>query len=516
MAAITVLCTFLGEIMNPSFKTVSTLNPNAPEFVPTGLRSGLSSVGNNVSVSKNTGKKAHLERTDSTNSNGSDDERHRYWQAQLPDDITPDFDILSQAVNDRLQSHQAAAWDQDSNDMLDQLQRSNNLDRQAVIEENETGFLSDLVGERSFSEEIGEIDPIDLLVNEFPGFAAESLADIFTANAGDLGLTIEMLTQFELQEDSSPARHSQPQATSSPNLGTTDFPALAGSEFAHGLSQFDQDIDLQRPARPLQTVGADNFFTNRSFASGNSRAVTDFAAVVRKNAGVQWQYDQNGGVGYNFGPSRSPSQPLEGDSHARDSRATNGEKTEQSSSRRRSQSAPPNWLETGEAVSSMYEDLREEARDHARVRNAYFEQARQAYLVGNKALAKELSEKGQWHNVLMKNAHNKAGEAIYRHRNLSSGQIQDISQGQPQLLDLHGLHVNEAIPLLKRELAALRVAARSTQQRQQVFICVGTGHHTKGSRTPARLPVAVERYLAEDEHLHFTEQQPGMLRVVIP
>lgn len=160
----------------------------------------------------------------------------------------------------------------------------------------------------------------------------------------------------------------------------------------------------------------------------------------------------------------------------------------------------------------MYTDLREEARDHARLRNAYFEQARQAYLSGNKALAKDLAAKGQLHNGLMKDAHSKAGEAIFQQRNPSTG---GFLNAQSQLLDLHGLHVNEAIPLLKRELAALRATARSSRQRLQVLICVGTGHHTKGSRTPARLPVAVEKFLVEDEHLTFTEQQPGMLMVVV-
>lgn len=43
-------------------------------------------------------------------------------------------------------------------------------------------------------------------------------------------------------------------------------------------------------------------------------------------------------------------------------------------------------------------------------------QARQAYLVGNKALAKELSDKGKLHNVHMKAAHGKAQESIYRQR----------------------------------------------------------------------------------------------------
>ena len=45
-------------------------------------------------------------------------------------------------------------------------------------------------------------------------------------------------------------------------------------------------------------------------------------------------------------------------------------------------------------------------------------------------------------------------------------------------------------------------------------MCVGTGHHTKGRNAP-RLPIAVERYLAEDEHLQFFETQPGMLRVLL-
>ena len=43
-------------------------------------------------------------------------------------------------------------------------------------------------------------------------------------------------------------------------------------------------------------------------------------------------------------------------------------------------------------------------------------QASQAYLMGNKALAKQLSMKGQLHNIQMKAAHNKAQESIYRQR----------------------------------------------------------------------------------------------------
>ena len=46
----------------------------------------------------------------------------------------------------------------------------------------------------------------------------------------------------------------------------------------------------------------------------------------------------------------------------------------------------------------------------------YYYQARLAYLIGNKALAKELSMKGQLYSIQMKAAHEKAKETIYRKR----------------------------------------------------------------------------------------------------
>lgn len=55
-----------------------------------------------------------------------------------------------------------------------------------------------------------------------------------------------------------------------------------------------------------------------------------------------------------------------------------------------------------------------------------FKQARQAYLIGNKALAKELSVKGQLHNIHMKAAHGKAQETVYRLRFVNSGFLIDL------------------------------------------------------------------------------------------
>lgn len=93
-------------------------------------------------------------------------------------------------------------------------------------------------------------------------------------------------------------------------------------------------------------------------------------------------------------------------------------------------------------------------------------------------------------------------------------EIQANGRGQDRLIDLHGYNVNDALLVLKLELAGLRNAARSTDQQLQVFISVGTGHPTKGSRTPSRLPLAVQCYLL-DEGLDYSEPQPGLLRVVM-
>lgn len=49
---------------------------------------------------------------------------------------------------------------------------------------------------------------------------------------------------------------------------------------------------------------------------------------------------------------------------------------------------------------------------------------------------------------------------------------------------------------------------------EQIMVCVGTGHHTKG-RAPPRLSTAVERLLSEEEGLPFSETQPGMLHVFV-
>ncbi|PWA54144.1 CTC-interacting domain 7 [Artemisia annua] len=544
-----------------------SLNPDAAEFVPFALRSPSAAAGapdTSASFGATTPGKAVLDRIESSVSNNSDDEVHEFWRHQLPDDITPDFnDVVDKdshginalpfsalslgeangtsrfaasagsgfmfkdqqeasprqmyakkmgypassfgenPITARTQQLPAKPWDLHGDQLL-----ASPRDVPSYNGDPGHGYLDDMLNEQQM--ENTEVNPIEFLASQFAGFAAESLADVYFANGGDLNLTIEMLTQLELQVDGgfNQNQNLNSKVLSAPNLSSMDFPALSPADGQIG----DDHRHHTNPYRPLEK---DNLLMFRSSSTmAPSGGATDFASAVRKLASQDssiWKYNRNASQETTIGSSRS-SHVLASAYNGGHGRLNYGDKLANRSSGR----SAPVWLETGDAVANMYSEMRGEARDHARLRNLYFEQARQAYLVGYKALAKELSVKGQLHNMQMKAAHGKAQESIYRQRNPVSPSMQGNGRGgQERLIDLHGLHVTEAIHVLKRDLTMLRNVARSADQRLQVYICVGTGHHTRGTRTPARLPVAVQRYLLEEEGLDYSEPQPGLLRVVI-
>ncbi|XP_042508805.1 polyadenylate-binding protein-interacting protein 7-like isoform X2 [Macadamia integrifolia] len=519
----------------------TTLNPNAAEFIPSAFRSSSGSLSSaHVTARLNasgTSGKAVLDRSESTVSNNSDEEAHQYWRCQLPDDITPDFKFMGEDESQGPESLSLASLSIDDQSDSSRFSVSTGsgqiLSKQQVLSPH--GFMNgnqhigskgrdgftynvnpiaefpnDTLNENGVLEDIN-INPVEFLASQFPGFAAESLAEVYYANGCDLNLTIEMLTQLELQVDGGFNQNLNSKTPSSPNLSALDFPALTAPDDQNGLSNYVGD-DIQQAPNPYRSSDKDAILFFKSSSSTPSRGGIDFASTVRKLASQdsgQWKYERNGSSDTTVGSSRS-SHNLVSSYSGGHVRPIHSDRLESHASAR---GAP--WLETGDVVANMYSELRGEARDHARLRNAYFDQAQQAYNNGNKALAKELSVKGQVHNMHMKAAHIKAQESIYRHRNPVAREFHGSVRGQQRMIDLHGLHVNEAIHVLKNELSILRSLARSAAQRLQVYICVGTGHHTKGSRTPARLPIAVEQYLLEEEGLNYTENQPGLLEVVI-
>ncbi|KAJ9183648.1 hypothetical protein P3X46_007473 [Hevea brasiliensis] len=560
----------------------TALNPNAAEFVPFSLRSSSSPSGsksNTVAAAarfpaSGTIGKAVLDRSESSVSNASDDEGHQFWHHQLPDDITPDFNVMSEdepqalggislaglSLHDSSEvtkfpvslgsgyvlpeqqepsprhingsfgekmRHVASSYGEDPTSASYLNLPTKPWDKQFVSSDqllgngrevhpyngnSRPGFMNDVLGVHAIVDDT-DMNPVEFLASQFPGFAAESLAEVYFANGCDLNLTIEMLTQLELQVDGGFNQNMNSKAFSAPSSSALDFPTLPVQDSQNGPSKYAGD-DLQQNGNPYRSSNKENMLLFKSSSSIPSRGgALDFASAVRKlssqDSGV-WKYDRNGSADSTVGSSRS-SHVLASSYGSGNGRGIFADRVENRGSAR----AAPVWLETGEAVANMYSELREEARDHARLRNAYFERAQQAYIIGNKALAKELSVKGQLHNMHMKAAHGKAQGSIYRLRNPVGSEMQAEGRGHERMIDLHGLHVSEAIHVLKHEVSVLRSTALAAEQHLQVYICVGTGHITRGSRTPARLPIAVQQYLLEEEGLDYTEPQPGLLRVVI-
>lgn len=138
------------------------------------------------------------------------------------------------------------------------------------------------------------------------------------------------------------------------------------------------------------------------------------------------------------------------------------------------------WVSTGQSVGHMYQSLRAEAAEEARLRNKYFDRAAAAFKRNDGATAKKLGALGRDANERMKELHRQAAEAIFEARNPPL--VTDV-------VDLHGLHVSEALDRLP---SALEKAPPGILR-----ILTGTGHHTKGTGR-ARLRPAVKKWLQEN------------------
>ncbi|CAL9108121.1 unnamed protein product [Musa acuminata var. zebrina] len=546
------------DVKFSSLNKATALNPNAAEFVPSCVKYTYGTTEALITPKLDlpgSSRKSVLDRSESNISNNSDDQVHQYWPHRLPDDITPDFEVMGEdelhkpghltlaglSIHDSVGQSKFSGsmttsgvldmWDL-SSPTLDNINLSGKMRYPGSIYAKEqpsvasmtsadnlwsnplingeqqeehryngnhnTSSMGDLIGDNVFLANYAT-DPIEFLSSQFPGFGSQSLADVYYGNGCDLNLTIGILAQVELQVDSGFGPNLDSKSSATPNFSPLDFPTLPVGNTQNGLPKPDGE-DLQHGSITYRYPGI-------------LRGDIDFAPTVRKLAlqdPGHWKYNGNGTFDGSTGSSRS--SRLSGSSYNGSGRVRYGDEWSGSSAAR----ASPVWLETGEAMANIYTEWGEEARDFTRLRNACFEQARQAYLIGNKALEKESSFKGQLYNMHMKAAHQKARETIFQKRNPVSPKIQGRSGVQDPLIDLHGLHVREAIQVVDRELSTLRstATATATGQRLHAIVCVATGHHTKGSRIPARLTVAVEQYLL-GEGLHFTQPQPGLLCVAI-
>ncbi len=154
-----------------------------------------------------------------------------------------------------------------------------------------------------------------------------------------------------------------------------------------------------------------------------------------------------------------------------------------------------NWVSGGQESSKQYAKARYEAAVLAKERNKLFMAATDAYRRGDGATAKMLSQKGHEMNTSMKEKHRLAAERIVLARNGSLMNI--ISHGH---LDLHGLHVAEAVAFLDT------IFPRLIEERvPRIQIITGAGHHSKGSNFKCRLLPAVKRYCNEAGYYSYQE-----------
>ncbi|KAG6389324.1 hypothetical protein SASPL_150792 [Salvia splendens] len=516
-----------ASVANKKLSAEATLNPNAAEFVPFSLRSQAANVKILDTPPKfTTSEKSVLDRSESSvsNNSNSEEEAQQYWSHQLPDDITPDFKLMginndsneasrytsptnsgfalkeNQAFSPRagklrypvpsigecFHSTLAKPWDRQVRGGTDQL-----LTREGNPYNANTNqaFVAEMSNEQLLLDN-ADLYRLEFLASQFPSFSAESIADAYLSNGGDLNLTINVLTQLELRVDGDSTQILSSKAFSTPNISASSLPPLHVPNGSRKLAG-----DYQQNVSPNWST--DSSRQMRSFSTIPS---PHFSPTARRTASQEssiWKYDRNG--------SSDARQVLASAYNSGQTNSIYGDRLQ-------SQGSPltsPARLETGLSFANMYSEKREEARDHVHAQNTYIEQARQAHLAGNKTLAKELSILGQLHDLQMKAAKEEAQGSFFHQRNL------DVKNGTEQIIDLHGLNVIEAIFVLKRELAILRNAARSVDQRVLVSIGVGAGQHTRGSPMPARLRVAVQQYLLEEEGLNYTEPRPGLLRVVI-
>jgi hypothetical protein len=229
-----------GDACSVLASKVTSLNPNAAEFVPSFVKPSL---GNGTVLDKSdfrgSSGKTILDRPEPSKSNNSDDEAHQFWHKQLPDDIIPDFTSfekveqgpelslaglslnappfygttssrfsreyheLSSPVTKGLElelEHTNMLYEDKSNweqNYIGDLHIANG--NQDLHYDSESGVsFSDSFASEYVAPSDGLFAPLEYLASQFPGFSAESLAELYYANGCDFNHTIEILTQLEV------------------------------------------------------------------------------------------------------------------------------------------------------------------------------------------------------------------------------------------------------------------------------------------------------------------------------
>ncbi|XP_054438052.1 NEDD4-binding protein 2 isoform X2 [Pteronotus mesoamericanus] len=151
-----------------------------------------------------------------------------------------------------------------------------------------------------------------------------------------------------------------------------------------------------------------------------------------------------------------------------------------------------------------YDDYRAEAFLHQQKRMECYSKAKEAYRMGKKHVATFYAQQGSLHEQKMKEANHLAAVEIFEKVNASL---------LPQnVLDLHGLHVDEAIEHLMAVLQQKTEEFKQSGGKPYLSVITGRGTHSQGG--VARIKPAVIKYLTSHS-FRFSEIKPGCLKVML-
>lgn len=149
---------------------------------------------------------------------------------------------------------------------------------------------------------------------------------------------------------------------------------------------------------------------------------------------------------------------------------------------------PELWVPTGGVVGEQYAKLRSGAMAEARARNRFYQEARMAFVAGNHRAANECSRKAKQHDKAMRALHKQAAELTVRNRNAGNG--------KRNVLDLHGLHVSEAVHYLDAWLKELQ----RCHEYEVCYVITGAGVHSHlSAHRRGRLLPAVRGFIRDND-----------------
>ncbi|XP_028401375.1 uncharacterized protein LOC114524483 isoform X2 [Dendronephthya gigantea] len=153
-----------------------------------------------------------------------------------------------------------------------------------------------------------------------------------------------------------------------------------------------------------------------------------------------------------------------------------------------------------------YQDYRAEAQTHYELRNECIKKAALAYSKKQGELAKVYADQARSHGEKNKEANRRAAEKILESRN------NDLMH--TNTLDLHELHVNEAIEVLENVLEERRNERRSPNKRSLSYVEVITGRGNRSRDGKPRIKPAVMDYLKRKGY-RYEELNSGLYRVFL-